>query len=147
MGGSLFDIGPTDETPPEREGVLVAAYMQAGRTLDDLPYTAEFDRLVASARENGDARSPRELLHSLHTMRKAGALPKAGKSSGTPPKIGDDEERLLAELVVRAVGTLGKRDQLPYTEAFDVLVDHFNRQTARALDPYSVWRLVAKLAK
>lgn len=147
MSSSLFDIEPSDETPPEREAVLVAAYLEAGRTLDDLPYTHEFDRLMETARAAGDRRSPRELLHRLHTLRKAGHLPRVGKASSTPPKIDAEEEILLAELVTKAVGSLGKRDQLPYSEAFDVLVGEFNRRTGRALDPHSVWRLVAKLSK
>jgi hypothetical protein len=45
------------------------------------------------------------------------------------------------------VGGLGQRDQLPYTPAFDALVQEFNAATGRSLDPHSVWRLVAKLAK
>jgi len=45
------------------------------------------------------------------------------------------------------VGSLGQRDQLPYSEQSGPLVAAFNQQTGRDLTPHDVWRLVAKLAK
>jgi cephalosporin-C deacetylase-like acetyl esterase len=162
----------------ELERILGEAYKAVGRTLDDLPYTAEFDRLIEHAMKQaqeavgiGDVKAlgpaagltplasvlgsalasalgPREVLHRLHTIRKAGRLPRIGRSPATSrPAVTTEEESALAELVVGAVGGLGQRDQLPYTPAFDDIVWRFNSRTGRNLEPYEVWRLVAKLSK
>jgi hypothetical protein len=133
-------------TPPEDEQII-AAYRQVNRTLDDLPYTDEFERLYRAI--DGEARGLEKhaVLHRLHNLRKAGRLPKAGRAAGSPPRIGGRDEASLRSLVEQAVGTLGQRDQLPYTEKFESLVEGFNAQTGKHLDPHDVWRLVAKLAK
>lgn len=149
MSESLFDLGngprASDIDPGDQR--LIAAYVAANRTLDDLPYTRELDGIVSLVRAGGDDRGARELLHRLHNLRKASKLPKAGKAATTPPKISDEEAVQLADLVVREVGSLGRRDQLPYTPAFERLLHAFNTKTARALDPHTLWRLIAKLAK
>ncbi len=146
MSESLFELGPErDEPSPDTR--LVSAYIEANRTLDDLPYTAELDAIVETLKKAGDERSEREVLHRLQTLRKAAKLPRTGKAATNPPKISDDEERLLTGLVVGAVGSLGKRDQLPYSEAFEKLHHEFNTRTGRQVDPHTLWRLVAKLAK
>lgn len=140
---------------------LIAAYAHAGRSLDDLPYTREFEALHASVRSAyPEFDSPRALLHRLHNLRKAGKLPKlvktaggAGGAGGTaqasspPPRIAPENEQLLAELVIEFTGTLGQRDRLPYDERFEMVVTEFNQRTGRMLSPHDVWRLVAKLAK
>jgi hypothetical protein len=146
MSESLFESpgDPPVMGPDER---LVSAYIEANRTLDDLPYTRELDAIVELLRAGGDPRSEREVLHRLHNLRKASKLPRVGRAASTPPKISDDEQRMLTELVVREVGSLGKRDQLPYTPEFERLHHAFNGATGRAVDPHTLWRLVAKLAK
>ncbi len=131
----------------ERDDDLIAAYVSAGRTLDDLPYTPEFDRLYRASAGALPGRTEREVFHKLHNLRKAGKLPRLGKPAGSPPRIDQGEESALAELVVGAVGSLGQRDQLPYSEQFASLVAAFNQRTGRSLVPHDVWRLVAKLAK
>jgi hypothetical protein len=129
----------------EAEQALIVAYQSTGRTLDDLPYTDDFARLHRSLpRGSGDQR---QVFHRLHNLRKAGKLPRLGKPETMPPKITAEEEEALRGLVVRAVGTLGQRDRLPYTSAMDALVQQFNAASGRSLDPHTVWRLVAKLAK
>jgi len=129
------------------DGALVAAYQEIGRTLDDLPYTADFDRILAAVRGTGVDLTPRGVLQRLQNIRKAGKLPPAGRAASTPPRISEEEESLLRELVVAMTGSLGQRDQLPYDPRFDGLVEAFNQQAGRELSPHDIWRLVAKLAK
>jgi argininosuccinate lyase len=126
---------------------LVEIYEQVGRTLDDLPYTPEFDRIYRAVDAESMGMSRHDMLHRLHNLRKAGRLPKAGRASTSPPRIEPNEEGALSAMVVEAVGSLGQRDQLPYTTKFDEIVERFNTGTGRSLDPHDVWRLVAKLAK
>lgn len=140
---TLFgDMPLTSEDHDER---LIAAYAAAGRTLDDLPYTEDFDRLYATA--TADGQSPRAVFHRLHNLRKAGKLPRLGRPATKPPRIDPTDEAALSGLVVAAVGSLGQRDQLPYSPEFDRLVEVFNQRTGRNLTPHDIWRLVAKLAK
>ena len=131
------------------ERVLTAAYETAGRTLDDLPYTEEFERVFRAAEgdESGGNAARAELFHRLHNLRKAGRLPRLGRAVGKPPRIEREHERLLAELVEREAGRLSLRDNLPYTPAFDRIVGAFNAGTGLSLSPHSLWRIVAKLAK
>lgn len=149
MSESLFDLGePGNATPADAgDARLIAAYVRANRTLDDLPYTLDLDAIIESLRMAGDTRGEREVLHRLQNLRKAGKLPRVGKAATTPPKISDDEQHHLIELVVREVGSLGKRDQLPYTSGFERLLHDFNTRTGRAVEPHTLWRLIAKLAK
>jgi len=145
---ALFDVGPSaGEALVESDRGLIAAYEAIGRTLDDLPYTEEFERLFVQAHAEAAGLTRRDAFHRLHTIRKRGDLARVGRSSTPPPKIEPAEEAALAGLVADAVGTLGQRDQLPYTPAFDGLVERFNARTGRQLPPHTVWRLVAKLAK
>lgn len=123
---------------------LIELYQSAHRTLDDLPYTDEFesiyDRLATS-----DSRA--DVFHRLHNLRKAGRLPRLGRAPGDRPHIDPDHETILIELVENAVGKLSLRDQLPYTDRFDALVTQFNTRAGLSLSPHDTWRLIAKLAK
>lgn len=129
------------------ERLMCEQYKLAGRTLDDLPYTEEFDRVSSAVRSSFPSMTDRDVFHKLHNIRKAGRLPKLGRSQGTKPAVPQDDERLLIELVEDAVGSAGQRDQLPYTDAFDRLVWAFNQRTGRSLHAHEVWRLVATLSK
>ncbi|MBI1190298.1 MAG: hypothetical protein GC200_06410 [Tepidisphaera sp.] len=164
MSEMLFeDAGAVQHSADAR---LIDAYIEIGRTLDDLPYTQDFESLlelvagggfgpVAQAGQVGrNIESPREgatrrreTFHRLQNLRKAGKLPKLGRAESAPSVVEPEEERFLIELVVGAVGTLGQRDQLLYDEKFDQIVAAFNGQTGRSLTPHTLWRLVAKLAK
>lgn len=139
----LFGEEPTRDRSGE---VLIEAYRRAGRTLDDLPYTAEWAGLFAEAGPATGLRE-REVFHRLHNLRKAGKLPRMGRAASTPPRITAEEEADLASRVRGLVGSLGQRDQLPFTPEFDRLVREFNEATGRGLDPHDIWRLIAKLAK
>lgn len=140
---TLFGASPTGD---ETDTALIRAYESAGRTLDDLPYTKEFEALYAAVASEVNG-SERDVLHRLHTLRKAGRLPRLGRGSSTPPAISPEHEAMLAELVVEALGKLSLRDRLPYTPEFDELVAKFNASAGLALGPHEVWRLIAKLAK
>lgn len=141
---SLFgDIRPRSLGSDDR---LVAAYVEVGRTLDDLPYTDEFEKLVAVLGGEG-AVARREVLHRLQNLRKANKLPRLGRAAGPSIKVTEDEESLLVALVTEQAGTLGQRDQLVYDPRFDTLTERFNARTGRGLSRHDLWRLVAKLAK
>jgi cephalosporin-C deacetylase-like acetyl esterase len=143
---ALFSGEPEPASRDRTDALLVEAYQRAGRTLDDLPYTKEWSDLYDEV--GGSARMrEREVFHRLHNLRKAGKLPRMGRAASSPPRIEPAEEERLAEMVTRAVGTLGQRDQLPFTPEFDRLVLEFNEGTGRSLEPHDVWRLIAKLAK
>ncbi|QNN25060.1 argininosuccinate lyase [Planctomycetales bacterium ZRK34] len=126
------------------DSVLVTAYEQADRTLDDLPYTDEFESIYKAA---AGGRSRTDLFHRLHNLRKAGKLPRLGKAREKPPIITGDQTTVLTELVEAAIGKLSLRDQLPFTDDFDHIVAEFNARTGLQFSPYQVWRVIAKLAK
>ncbi len=149
MSGSLFseEADESRRDPSALDAALVASYMHVARTLDDLPYTPELDAIVSDVRKVDPSATPRAVFHRLQNIRKAGKLPKIGRAATAPPRIPSEEEERLASLVVDCVGTLGQRDQLPYTRDFDAIVEKFNGETGRSLTPHDVWRLIAKLAK
>lgn len=126
---------------------LVAAYVEIGRTLDDLPYTQDFETLLERVGMGQEPAGRREVFHRLHNLRKASRLPRLGRAESAPTLVEPEEERLLTQLVAESVGTLGQRDQLLYDARFDAIVGMFNEKTGRSLTPHTVWRLVAKLAK
>jgi len=130
--------------PTEADLQLVEVYQQAGRTLDDLPYTDEFEAIYDTA---AAGRSRNDVFHRLHNLRKAGKLPRLGKAREKAPIITDEQTQVITELVVDAIGKLSLRDQLPFTDAFDRIVEQFNARTGLQFSHYQVWRVVAKLAK
>lgn len=125
--------------------LLVSVYQKQGRTLDDLPYTPEFEAIYEAVNAGQGSRA--ELFHRLHNIRKAGRLPKMGRAATKPPKLASEHEEVLVALVEAEVGQLSRRDQLLYAEAFDRIVIAFNGRCGLSLSPHTVWRVVAKLAK
>jgi hypothetical protein len=142
MPDNLFNIPETTT----RDDALIAAYADARRTLDDLPYTREFDTLFATVGAQFDGNQG-AVFRRLHTLRKAGRLPKSSLRGVSPVAVTPEEEQLLIGLVVREAGTLGQRDQLPFTPKFDVVAADFATATRRDLTPHDLWRLIARLAK
>lgn len=129
---------------------LIDAYVAIGRTLDDLPYTGDFEKLLAQLRAPGlPDPDRRAVILTLQRLRKArkGGLPSVGRVASAPPKVTAEEEAILASLVTDAVGSLGARDSLLYDPRFDTIVETFNFKTSKAMSHHDVWRLVAKLAK
>ncbi len=123
---------------------LIDAYVHHNRTLDDLPYTEEFEAVYAAA---GNRRSRRDVLSRLLNLRKAGRLPRIGKAKEAAPLVTSEQEAAVTTLVTEQCGSLSVRDQLPYTVRFDTIVSVFNARTGLQLSPYQVWRVVARLAK
>lgn len=144
MSDSLFG---SDLDRAARDEAIIGAYEQAGRTLDDLPYTDEFEQLIASVRQTDPEAQYREVFHRLHNLRKAGKLPRLGRAPSTPYTLSYEDEQLLIRLVQESAGSLGQRDQLPYTDDFDQLAGTFQRETGLNLDRHALWRVIAKLAK
>ena len=126
--------------------LLISVYRKQSRTLDDLPYTPELSE-IALAMGAGTMSQQAALFRRLHTIRKAGNLPRMGKATEARPRIEREQEAILVELVEQAVGRLSLRDQLPYTTAFDTIVAQFNARAGLTLSPHDIWRLIAKLAK
>jgi argininosuccinate lyase len=147
--GLFGDVEPdaSGRSSAQDAETLAGLYARGGRTLDDLPYTPEFAAMLEEARRVHPGLTARDLFHRLHNLRKAGKLPKVGRAAGLPVRLDPGEEAWLTEQIVGAVGSLGQRDQLPLTPAFDALVERFNARWGRSLEPHAVWRCVAKLAK
>lgn len=148
---TLFGDDPADRADravEPRDAALTAAYIACPRTLDDLPYTDDFDRLYETAGGTPVWISRRDAFRRLLNLRKANRLsyPKASRP-GPAVKVTAADEATLARLVVEQVGTLGGRDQLLYDDRFDAITHAFIKETGRALTPHDLWRLVAKLAK
>lgn len=131
----------------DADAALIAAYLRTGRTLDDLPYTEEFERLYSTIGGEACGNSRAQVVHKLQNLRKAGKMPKLGRSATAVIKTTEEEDALLRSLVQREAGSIGQRDGLLYTEAFDAVVHDFNARSGRQLSAHDVWRLVAKLAK
>lgn len=133
--------------------LLISVYQKQGRTLDDLPYTPQFEAIYAAI-AGGDGHGGGEpaltrqaLFHRLHNLRKAGRLPRLGRAATRPLRIAAEHEQLLADLVTQRIGKLSLRDQLLYTPAFDDIVNAFNLAAGLNLSAHDAWRIVAKLAK
>jgi catechol 2,3-dioxygenase-like lactoylglutathione lyase family enzyme len=130
---------------PKRE-LLAKLYEKVGRTADDLPYTPHFEQMYEPyiATQSDPKPSRAEVWRHLLNLRKAGKLAKLGPARSRPPEVSEEIRRELRELLGRDIG---KRDRLPYTKRFDVLVNSFNKTLPRPLSPHLIWRLVAIIAK
>ncbi len=143
MSDSLFGEVSRDA----QDQAIVDAYEAVGTTLDALPYTDAFEKLMARVKLTDAEAEHRAVFHRLHNLRKAGKLPRMGRSGSSPPVLDYEHEQLLIGLVAGEAGSLGQRDQLPYTEGFDRVAGTFARQTGLNLTRHDLWRVIAKLAK
>ena len=135
---------------PDRDAtdaLLVEAYERTGRTLDDLPYTPEFESLMQLVHSSDSSAEHRAVFHRLHTLRKAGKLPRLGRGASSPPRLSYEHEQMLIGLVTDEVGSLGQRDRLPYTPGFVRVSGAFAAGTGLHLSSHDLWRVIAKLAK
>jgi len=137
------------EAPPllPADEKLVECYTKIGRTLDDLFYTEDFERLMHMLKQDGDNRDRREIAHRLLNLRKAGRLPRLGRSLTPPVAVRPEHEETLYSMVEGELRGVGMRDRLVYTPTFDAIVRNFNKATGLQLSPHLVWRLIAKLSK
>lgn len=138
--------------PTNDDDLLISVYQKQGRTLDDLPYTDDFENLYSAMyggeeAEQGVAPTRAQVIHRLQNLRKAGRLPRLGRAQGQRPRINAEQEALLGSLVEQHVGALSRRDQLLYTTAFEELSTRFNAEAGLELSRHDIWRLIAKLAK
>jgi hypothetical protein len=148
--GELFssDSAPQAAGQDHFDLALTQAYLAQQRTLDDLPYTDDFESIYAAVEPLRANRSRAEVFRRLQGLRKSGRLPRlGGRGSSEPPRVTPEDEALLITLVKAAVGSLGQRDSLVFTPRFDAIVADFGGRTGRSLSPHDLWRLLAKLAK
>lgn len=135
--------------PTNDDELLISVYQKQGRTLDDLPYTPQFDAIYAGMYGEADDAPPRaRVFRRLHNLRKAGKLPRLGRAAGSPPRIDKAHEQLLISVTEAELSLpISHRDQLPYTDIFDRIVARFNAEAGLSLSHHDLWRILAKLAK
>ncbi|MGL6096798.1 MAG: hypothetical protein ACRC7O_13500 [Fimbriiglobus sp.] len=126
---------------------LVEEYVRLGRPSDDLPYAPDFGDFLAALRAAGDGRPEAELVRRLFRLRKSARLPRASRPSLPIGEIPESDIALADDLIRRKLGTLGGRDQLPYTDEFEQLLTAYNLSASRPLTPHQFWRLVARISK
>lgn len=141
MNESLF---PDEAAPDAQRSALVAQYERIGRPVDDLPYTEALSAMCAHLARPGEERA---VLDELLRIRKQGKLPQAKVRPKSRVKLDPEQERVLSEMIVESAGSMGGRDRLPHTGAFDDLLARFNAACGLQLDAHDLWRLVARLAK
>lgn len=74
---SIWDaplLSPEDER-------LIHAYVDIGRAVDELPYTADFDRLIEQLGLPDSEATKHSTFIRLLRLRKMGRLPRVGRSS------------------------------------------------------------------
>lgn len=138
--GQSVPLGDLDE-------FLIHQYEEKHRTLDDLPYTKEFEDIAAKVRAEGYKLSNEQIFHKLLGLRKAGDLPKLGKAWSPPLMATPDVLETLQNIVLSEIGHLSLRDRLLYTPEFDKIADRFRTETKFNLDNHEIWRLIARISK
>jgi hypothetical protein len=136
------------ESPPlsPEDQYLVDLYTSQDRAADALPYTDEFERLYAAYSQRF-SRTRHEVMQRLFSLRKAGRLPRIGRSTLAAIDISEEDVAIVEDLIIDKVGSLGQRDRLVYSSAFDELAAEFNRSRRIPLTDAEIWRLVARVTK
>lgn len=142
--GTIFKEVPKLSKQDEQ---LVGMYSHLGKPVDALPYTTEFEHICKEVYGKADQQTLHNAFHRLLNLRKARRLPRMGRFFAERSPLSVDEHEMLSNLIARSAGTIGHRDALPFTQEFDLIVEAFNRQTGRDLDPHTIWRMVARVAK
>jgi len=136
------------DTPRHADAEMINAYLFAGRTLDDLPYTSNWSALLTRLGEASEpVEAQRLVFQRLLNLRKAGKLPRLGRAESTAVKVTPEEEASLVIIITSVAGSIGHRDRLPFTPAFDAIAAGFHAASGRELAPHEVWRLIAKVCK
>jgi hypothetical protein len=141
----IVEVGSVDDRT-KADRLVVKKYESTGRTLDDLPYTPDFESLFEEMRRSGLVSDRQSLFKWLHSLRKEGKLPRLGRAGEPLPQITHRDWNELHQLVTAAVGHLENRDSLVYSARFDALAEEFVRRTGRTMSQHDVWRLVAVLS-
>lgn len=113
-------------------------------TRDALPYTGEFDRLLAAFIDESGAKIEKQQFWRL--------LSNAAKKGGWKGKVrGESVPDLTLQqwdvLRTLACGKLGCRDGLAYTTDLDRIQQEFNANTKLLLNQRQVWRCLCNLGK
>lgn len=133
--------------PPltDEDKKLIDAYESAGKPLDRLPYTSEFDQL---AKDVGAAQSKKEkhkvFLRLLH-LRKASLLPHANTIVDSLPEsipLSAEDEELVA--AYERIGT--PLDALPYSDDFENFIKELGKQNTEAIK-HAVFQRLLRLRK
>lgn len=66
------------------DGDLIRAYRAVGRTVDDLAYTDDFDRLYELYTQGGNAADKHQVFKRLLILRKSGLLPRLFRQTEEP---------------------------------------------------------------
>lgn len=72
-----WTVTPLDDV----DACLADAYERVGRPLDDLAYTADFDRMLELAGWKADLADKHEAFRRLMNLRKRGRLPRITRSA------------------------------------------------------------------
>lgn len=139
----IFSPGELDD----RESLLIHLYKKEGRTLDDLPYTLEFDELYKNFSAKFAEANPRDTLQQLFRLRKSGRLPRMGRASSQPFSLSPDEKDVIIQVLEDRGLSLSLRDRLPYTAEFDDVFSHITSRLDKTLSKHDVWRVLARLSK
>lgn len=131
----------------EDEQAVAEAYRVVGRSLDDLPYTKDFDRLVRLARKSSPQLDEAETFRRLSNLRTRGRLPLFESDGAKPLPMSEWEREMLQDLLFQTLESSGQRDRLPYSQHFEGLQKAFNEMTGRDLSAHDVWRLIARISK
>lgn len=130
---------------------LAELYEDAGRSLDDLPYTPEFEGLAATARREFPSEFPdeRAVFEKLLRLRKAAILPRHESDSAPIASVDADDVILIEQLVRKHAGSPAHSDRLPYTKAFEELFNEYNAQSVcrKLTSRHQLWRVIARIAK
>jgi len=123
---------------------LVEAYRKAGKPLDWLAYSKEFEELARDVLGNPMEEDKAQLFRRLLNLRKRARLPRT-VSADVPAHRGlvspEDQDLISAYLQV------GKTiDALPYTDDFDRLIDLLGKPTTQAIK-HSVFQHLLSLRK
>jgi len=112
---------------------------------DQLPYTAEFERLRAKfAKVVRQTVKESDFWHLLTRAGKRGGLARDKNRRVSSPTLTTEQQLELMRLLPDGIGS---RDQLPYTELFDDLHRQFSKLTRTQLDAREFWRVLSRVAK
>jgi predicted AAA+ superfamily ATPase len=147
-GGSAFAASSSvSRTRLDETEVVRQLLEEAELSRDQLPYTDEFARLKREFETRLRRRvTESEFWRLLVRVGKRGGLarPKSEIQKVPAPKLTTEEQLEMLRLLLDGIGT---RDQLPYTERFDILHRRFNRLIRANLDQREFWRVLSRVGK
>lgn len=128
---------------------LKKVYATTGAPVDELPYSPEIDKLLFLLGRETTDENRHLIFHRLLNLRKSGKIKskaRFGPIRGLPV-LSEAEIQTLSNLVTLHAGSIGKRDRLPYTPAYELVKSQFEQQTGRQYENSELWRLILRRAK